>query len=50
MLRKIQTQLCNKKNEFCVFFNDMDTNREKLFDYAEVFLALLGKEFFRLID
>ena len=46
MLRKIKIKLCNKKKEFCVFFNDMDNDREKLFDFAEIFLAILGKKAF----
>lgn len=44
MLRKMKSKLCNKKNEFCVFFNDMDNNRDKLFDFAEIFLGILGKK------
>lgn len=44
MLRKIKSKLCDKKNEFCVFYNDMDNNRDKLFDFAETFLAILGKK------
>lgn len=50
MLRKMKSILSGKKDEFLVYYNEMDNNSEKLFDFAEIFLRILGKETFHSFD